>query len=509
MFAKKFNVINKYSSYKTMVLSVPIHSDDICLFSRYYKYYLTKIKHTGDEELLLDYSVIKNFFGVIRSTILPYDEALQEISMNEIGELFDKLLNTGVIEDGNYLKKFGLLIGKFFRNESPNLLEKKLNEIYHNFEGKKTIVSHFIREANQDKYIFNQVNRCLSQYEYYDYLFFLGTPSFYDEKISVLKCSNAFFLGYDIFTSSFENKLIFSGNIPQNSRVYSHIEISDSIKEKDSYKESQLDFDHFDFTPRISEEIKMKHEKKELDEYTQKAKMLKFVSNNFMFLPVGGKVSVINRDKFCVEQITTNSVEAGDWVIVRRSSDEEYIRSKAKQFVGSNYSSMINTVTEYKRKLKKMIYQRKLTVEQIRIMFSQSEIEATTQQIREWIFGATILPRPYRQILKFLGYTEGDIDTIKIYYDEIMNAHKRAGRELSNNTNEILNNLDKEAIIKEMRHMHNYFIEIESIGGFSIVEVLYLSIDDINVESGSLYRLINFQNKVLGGTDSVGAKYFK
>lgn len=509
MFAENFKVINKYSSTPTNIFLIPIHSDDLCSFSRYYKYFLKKLDVFGDEDLLLDYNVLKDFFGIIRSTILPYDIALQEISMNEIGELFNKMLDNGVLEEDGYLKKFGSLIGKFFRNEIPNLLEEKLNKIYYSHSGKKSVISHFTREANQNKYVFNQVNRCLSLYEYYDYLFFLGTPSFYGNKTSVLKCSNAYFLGYDIYQSKFEKKTFFNGNTPQNSAIYSNTKIIEDREEVPETDEPNLEFDYYNFAPKISEEIKMKHAKKYLDDYVQKARMLNFTSNNFVFLPIGGRVGIINRNKFCVEQIPINNIEPGDWVVLRRSSDEEYIRNKAAQIVGSQYCLKLNAVTEYKELLKDMIEGRKINLEQLRGMFFQFGIDTNTQQIKEWIFGVTILPRQYKQILKFLGYTKEEITILKSYYDEILNAHKKAGRELSSRTNEILHTLEQETIMMRMKDSHYYSIDVKNIGEFSIFEVSFLSIDDINVESGSLYRLMNTQKRDLGGTEIVGAKYFK
>ncbi|MDN6749186.1 MAG: hypothetical protein L0L95_02930, partial [Staphylococcus equorum] len=230
--------------------------------------------------------------------------------------------------------------------------------------------------------------------------------------------------------------------------------------------------------------------KNELSQAIQ-ARVIEFVTGEHIFFPINSKVKVFNKVQKVVREKPINSIEENDWVVIKTSSDGDYIRQRAERIVGNSYQSMFYRVTKYKEQLLNYANRQDLSTKELKKVLQKNEIHVEEQLLNQWLFGDTIAPRKYREILEFLGYDIETINTLENEYRIILDAHKRAGRDLGRNIQTLIEKTETQQISEKMRKFYTFNFEIEKIGHFSIKEVSCIVDKKVKADINDLYKILN------------------
>ena len=306
-----------------------------------------------------------------------------------------------------------------------------------------------------------------------DTLLFIGTPSYFNKKFSeVFYAKKCFFIAY----GSFENKLFpmisFENIVPKEqliNTIYRQVKIDPgthgiSLKEISNEQPS-----------KENEEMIVSQYESELKEKIDliEVKLAVISHNNYIFLPMMQKVSVIDRDTLKITQAYVKEIEQGDLLLFRTQNATTFIRDIADEILGEEALMHRQHVEIWKRKLRKIIEVNGIN-KVSRVYRKKYNLDvARVHNIKYWISSFAIKPTCLPELLDLMNFEEEKKKIILNSTKLINSAHISAGRKISNS---LMNELDQnlENIIEEKGYYTFESLEFKG-ASFNIEEIRKLS----------------------------------
>lgn len=307
-----------------------------------------------------------------------------------------------------------------------------------------------------------------------DVVIFLGTPSYFDSKFSTIFYGNRIiFVGY----SCFENRLVkrkpFEDLINQNHQINT------------IYKNVTFDkgFSGLDFKEAFVNRIIKKSEETIITQIENiqnipleekvEVKLATISQNNYIFLPIGQKVNVIDRDSLKVSQEKVKDLSIGDLLIFREQNASNMVKEEADIIMGNNADIYRKSLEKWKKRLRHNVETK--GIEKVsKILMNRYEISvAKENNIKNWMSIHSIKPTCLKELLRAFKFDSQEISEILNAANEILSAHISAGHHISRALmDEVDNNLEN--VINENGF---YKFESQKFEGsfFNIVEIKRIS----------------------------------
>lgn len=509
MVFSTFKMLNQYDTLEKKVLLYRIHSDEITEFNTYYRYITKRILVLNDETITDQYEELKKIYNQLRMSVLPYQDLLQDIS--DIRNLFNRLADIDSEEDTyQILKKFWHLISRFRRGEVENKLLTELNSLVDK-SSDYTLINYYWQRNMKYPFKTESLNNYLISDHFYDSVFLVASPNYFKNSNTIFKAATTYFISYDIFQSSLSETVVISHNDKNNSGIYTGITVQkkgSEIISRDSEPVEQMKNEYSQFAVEW-----VKSYRKNIDGKLEDvpAHMLELATRQIILYPLGAKISVLSRETLKVMPKNFIELKLGDWLVIRQSTNEEYIRVKSRERLGLKYDSMIESILEYKKRLQQKTIELG-GIDLFKRHLKMKNLNPTRQVLINWIYGETLRPRDdssYRKLLETLGYQESDFSKMSNDVSQIYAVHQSVGRDLTQDIQKVIDAMEKEKLIESMADEYNLDFTVEGIGSFSIKTIAAMYADEITVESKDLYKLHNEkQNKKTEIMRTEYTKYF-
>ncbi|GEK90282.1 hypothetical protein SAMN04488100_1518 [Alkalibacterium putridalgicola] len=493
MYINEFNMLKNYDSIEKQVYFLALHSNEITEFNDYYRYTFARVRDLDDEDLTESFDVLKYLFNQIRGSFVEYQTELEQFNFDDLNIFFTLLSEKDYKEETiDILKKFSNLIINFREGSIKNTLERRLKELYSSNNGNNAVIAYRFPQEIENKYTIVTANEYIRNLKYYDNVFFIGSPNYYYNMNSIFKATNTYFLSYDIYRNELKKRTIIPNNYIENSGIFTGISFNKSSINTHSKLDESNDAiqseSSYHFNKFINNLKKESQNHRSIQVLTARA--LELANEECIFLPINSKVRVLDKKtkKINIRKIT--DILNDDWVIIKQSSDEEYIHQKAKEIVGSGYGDMFERITKYKIELLNYMDENGIDLIGLKDVFANFGIKVRRQVLQDWVYGSTIAPREYKEILGFLNYNQKAIVQLESEYKSIRRAHSLAGRILLRNLQKIVDTFDMSDIETAMYRYNTFDMDIENIGEFCIKKVKVINKEPVEVEYSELYRVL-------------------
>ncbi|WP_075983677.1 hypothetical protein [Bacillus massilinigeriensis] len=454
-----------------------------------------KTYYEHDELLLKETDYFINNVKLVAGTIWNYSTYFRE-NNEEIIKYFNFTNKKIYIELFQKFVKPIIELIRILRNEHKNGYINKLEELIHLLSLENESVIIITKEHINQPYIeiCNKKINILTDKEFIvsgvfvDYLIFIGTPSYYDRKFSeVFYGKEVAFLGY----SCFENRLIkrkaFADLINESTiinTVYKDLIIDKGLE--------GIDYQQTFNTPLYEQDVEKlitHYEENGISSNDRVEARLVDISNGLhIFLPVGQNVNVLDRETLRVYQATIKTIKVGDLLVFRSHNGSNLVREVADQILGKNAKIIRENLEMWKRRLRKNINKKGLSVVS-KILYRKYKItNATENNIKNWISTCSIRPKYLKEILNALKFKEREKDEILRSANLILRAHISAGHKISQALMEEIS-LNSENILDENGF---YIFKSKKFHGatFNIEEVKKISKDTYFVSSYDVLKVL-------------------
>lgn len=487
-------MLKKHDSQEKNVHLIPLHSDEITQFNYFYRYIHKRVKDLNDEELNESFDILIFLFNDIRNSLNNYKVELEKFNFNELSTFFS-ILSEKDFEDTttDVLINFAELINKFKNGKVENTLKKNLDKLYIN-NGRNALITHKLPSVNNRDSNIITASAYVRGDIFYDRVFFIGSPNYYYKYNTVFKAKDIYYVSYDIYHNNYKRELIIPNNNIKNSGVFKGVNISSKTTKDSKLDESKdiimtdLSYDFIKVINRLS-----KTKESENINHSHNARAIELFDNQYILLPLNSKVRVLDEITNKIKIKNIKNLYRNDWIVLKKSSDEEYIKEMAKNIIGPNYHMMFREVVKYKKQLIQYMDENNLDLEGLQREMRKQSVLVHLNVLHDWVFGTTIAPREFNEVLNFLGYSPSSRKVLEDYYQQIMNAHRLSGRNLLKNIQKIIDTFDL-ATIKNAMDKHNTFnMNIDSIGEFCVKRVNGISNENLEVDYSELYKVLNIR----------------
>lgn len=395
----------------------------------------------------------------------------------------------------NYVKPIIELI-RVLRNEHRNGYLDKLTEFISQIPNENTNVFIITKNQLSDSLleICNRKIPVVSDKElidsgiFVDILFFIGTPSYYNEKFSeIFYAKEISFLGY----SCFENRLIKRESF---SDLINKTEIINTV-----YRDVTLQkgFEGINFRETFDKPLFEQDDEKLITEFEGnntsssekvEAKLATISNGFFIFLPVGQKINVLDRETLMVHQESTKELVVGDLLVFRSHNGSNLVREVADQILGQDAKIHRNNIEKWKRKLRININNKGISVVS-KILRKKYKIKnGTENNVKHWISTYSIKPQYLKDILDALKFEEQEKGEILRSANLIFSAHISAGHKISHSLmEEISSNTEK-----KLDESGFYKFKSKKFEGasFNIEEIKKISKETYSISSQDVLKVI-------------------
>lgn len=483
MFTNKFSMLNKYDEEKKVIVH-RIHSPEIKQLHYFYKFLKKRIYDLENSYLNEKFSIVEELYRQIISSIDPFDQLLLNFDFSNLNDFIKKLVKVDYNEDtSEIIKDFISLIKEFRNGRVKNELYSDLKKLYMNVDGENKVILDYYWEKRNEEFHQGKLKQYIIGENFYDAVFFLKSPNYYKQTTTILKSRITYYLSYDIFQSKFSEELIIPDNIKENSSIFEGVKILFNGSENNSQDEDTFEsIYNNNYAKKWIEDYKILN-----NNATTNARLFGLLSGDVILFPTNSRLRLLDCENGLVFKEENSKVELGDWIIIRQSSDEEFIKNSARKQLGVIYDSMFEEVTRYKKQLLDVLDEKKSIFSLMKVL-EQHDIHVESQVLKNWIFGDTIRPKEYRKILDFLKYDSDEIKKLEKFASKIHGAHSNAGRELGKIYQKFINEIGFDEIDKEMCHSNRIDLDIDRFGIFTIETIAYVSDVLIEVEYSDLYK---------------------
>ena len=328
---------------------------------------------------------------------------------------------------------------KILRNQSHNGYLEKLAELVTQLPKENVNVYIITKHRLSEKVI--EVDereiKILGEKEFIDsgifvdYLFFIGTPSYYDRKFSeVFYAKEIVFLGYTCFENRIVKNESFLDLIKQDhviNTIYRDITIEKGFVGTD-YRttfETQLEKPDVEkITTELGRKIVPISEKVE-------AKIATVSNGLCILLPTSQKINVLNRETLKVHQEPTKTIAVGDLLVFRSQNGSTLIRDVADQNIGEHATFYRENLEKWKKKLRTNVEKKGVSMVSKILRIKYQIKTATENNVKNWISPYSIKPKCLKEILDVFNFEEQQKQEILRSADLIFRAHISAGHKIS------------------------------------------------------------------------------
>lgn len=395
----------------------------------------------------------------------------------------------------NVVPIIGLI--KLLRKQDNNAYIDVLNKLGHrksiNAENtyiltRQKIVNEYI-ETNNMKIKVMRDKEFVDHGIYAEHIIFLGTSSYFDRKFSeVFYGKYTFFLGYACFENRLLKRESFSDLINQSdliNTVYKGVTIDKGftgIDFKETFLSGNEKKSEEDVISRFQNIASVSLEEK------VEVKLATISHNNYIFLPKGQSVNVIDRESLKITQEKVKELSAGDLLVFRTQNASNLVREVADKLMGINAKKYRSNVEKWKKRLRFNVD--KKGIDKIsRILIERYGIKvAKENNIKNWMSSYTIKPSCLNELLEAFKFDFLEKEEIITAASEIVSAHISAGHQISH---VLMNELDEnlEGIIDE-----NGFYTFESTefegASFNIEEIKKISKETYYIPEKEILKII-------------------
>ena len=428
-------------------------------------------KHVQQQEIATLYECMKQFSREIRERY-EYEDYLNEMfrdirkslnrfftSFDEYSILFEKYF-AKIIERFKELRvQYPQLFNTYGRPILTSLKDIRDNHSQNNFlqmEVKKHIDCHLnqcivtrfdstIKDVDGVPVL--RASEYLKGGKFYDEVFIIGSPEFYDERFSRLFLARiTHFISYDIFQNKIRKTKPFK-NIKKCDvidNIYINVRISKGI----DGQVFEVDFGQAQEEQFQKDEIIARHEanaQKITAIDRVEANLIVLHNNYYTFIPIDSKLRKIDREILHLSSTKIKDIEPGDWLLFRNNTNTDLIIEVANQLLGEEHVNHRKWQRVWKRKLRRLI-EKNGEEKMIRYLKKNGITTANPQNLRNWIKEESISMQAFDQLLVALRFDEETQKEIQESSKILTSKHIQAGRFI---TKQLLNELD-ETIVENL-----------------------------------------------------------
>lgn len=501
MFIDKFRLLQEIDKCPTIVRYHSIHSDKATEFYNCYIKLRHILKEMDDDNLKEYFKSLTLIFNFMRSSRNGFFEELNKVNFSDVTLLFERL------EELDETKEMADFVGCFhailldFKN--GNVENKFPESILQLSDGHPRVgvvnyrwsTLEVIDDMNSIKYM------TLTEYqntnEYFDLIIFSGTPSYYQIHYPLItairKSREIIYLYYDFYKAQLVRSKAISYNEKKYSRIYDGItEEQCNIIKLDEKGKGQESDEHIVVNSAILVK-KWLDRAKQASAFSQSltpATLYSLESGKILFLPIDSRVRIVSPDTLDIKQKNKSKIQSGEWIVIKESSERDFIRNQASTIYGTNYERDLKRATEYKEKLKEILQTNKAYEKTISDL-AKFGINSDRQLLKNWAFGETITPRCYDKLLIYFGENEEKIQSLLEITSALKRAHIQAGRELSKNISNILSAYGKDEIKNDINlSMYSQFTLVD-VGTFTVEVIKEVHENIVEIHNKDLYKLID------------------
>ena len=377
------------------------------------------------KELLMKIrKVINKFFTTADNYGILIDKEMQSliddfhsirVFYNELFDLYCKPIINSIIDIKNNLSESNLYLQNLISLIDSNrkqCIVVRFENVLENFSNVPIIKSSkFLKSGN-----------------FYDDVFFLGSPDFFDKRFSKLfLADNTYFICYEFFQNEITTLNDFK-KINKNNQIHT---IYNNVVFEGMKKGEVISLEFGTLEEKIEkEEIILRHEKSaELKKiYDQvEANLVLLTNKHYTFIPVNTKVRTISKEHIAIENISVTNLVIGDWILFRNHSNTDLVIEVANNILGERYEEARSYQYKWKKRLKFVI--NKYGLEKVIYILKKNGItQASLTNIRNWLEPASIQPNNFSQLLSTLKFSKDEIVEILEATSRIKNAHLKAGK---------------------------------------------------------------------------------
>lgn len=420
-----------------------------------------EVKLYFEQDLLLLHEVdmFAKTFQKIVGVSLNYSTYIRnnEPSINR----FHKFTNARIYRElfGNYIRPIMKTLTQL-KNEVRNAYMEKLEEIVKdNSEKNNVFVITRHRLTEETIQVADRKIKAYKDSDYInigifaDHLIFIGTPSYYDRKFSeIFYSKKTTFLGYSCFENTIVKRNAFSNVINEQQTIntnYKGVALGQGYKGINFKVEIEKGLELHD-QEKIVEEM----EKKSVSLEDKVFVKLAIVSNNCsIFIPVGQKVNVLNRETMKVNPMDAKQLVGGALLVFRSQNGATLIREVADQIIGEKATYYRSNIEKWKSKLRYNVEKKGIAKVSKILVRKYGISSAAENNLKNWVSAYSIRPKYLDEILDILRFNEEEKKEILLSANYIVRAHISAGHKISQtliaeiNTN-LENSLDEKGYYK-------------------------------------------------------------
>lgn len=505
MYTEKIKFINTYSKSEHKIFFHSVNSDFMTAFNTCFTYFDRIVRESDNDYLREGFTEIKALFKVLRNSIHPYEETISNLDWQSISIFFNRVTEfDSSSKTLEIAKRFFELLRKIKSEKIDNFLFPVVEEYI-----QSTGSGESIALVTRDWYLepppglghktieVLTPQDLMSANKMFDFLIFMGTPTYFSQFSTVFFGRKTIYISFNFYRNSFEAS---TSLIKNNNKDFSKIFEGVSL----NYDSNELLFHLLDEEEIVVEQDSSKNwlskyrNSYERTDDEVSAILLQFATNKGAFYLPNSKSRILDfRSKKNISHVHVNSLIGGEWIILKKSIEDEYLDMKSKEILGEDkYIEYTNLILEYKRRLrrKKDYFE---SYEEMRLDMRKNGIEvSSTQLLKSWTSNLTIKPRNLRSILKYIGYINADIEKTIFASASLVNSRIRAGKLLQSNLIKIVEQIDKKELIRAMKKEKYYEFQIPEIGEFMIEVIKYKPEIVMEVPIKDLYRINDFREVV-------------
>lgn len=465
--------INTYDRDSTEINTVSIDSKIISEFAKSRRTCEKKIKDLNIESLENSFSVIKNLFYLICTTLNDYHLIVEHIGKENIKNFFKTWKRYDLKSANTYGKELHNIIVQLCDTGMENDLKNEVLQLYKE-DGKTIVISKnrfdVSKQTDQIQTIYSPQVFLTERYqEDYDNLLFIGSTRLFPLAIRTIFFGRKnTYIGYSVYPNNFECTEIADFAPNKISRTFKStvINTSNSNSEKDlmDVNEDNLYMISFEENDLIAIESKRRRIF-EIDETSIdcEAYEINFFSGHYGFYPLRSKFNVFSGD-YNLQETGISSLKEGLVVVFRETNQKEILKEKAATNLGKvNYYQYWNEINFFRRELKKKIDL--LGIKGTRDELNKLGIRiASDLTIKNWL-SETIRPGKFISIMEnYLGIDHEKAKKVDVAASTIKSAHVKAGKELTSELHIFLKELPletKKLITKKLKEQK--YLSLESI----------------------------------------------
>ncbi|WHX66056.1 hypothetical protein QNH26_20665 [Peribacillus frigoritolerans] len=485
------NILDLYSLDKKTVLFKHVDSNELLPFANNIEKFRSEIqkRYENDEHLIEVLTLLKKVFFKLAGSLVPYNKVVTKDIENQIISKFMQIKNSYP----ELFSKVVIQIAKSFKqvievtnNNLSDYICKYINSRAQ--VGLKIAIVTKRAISVEERLIINNELKSFLKISYFtensfrkdikifDEIIYVGNPIYFGEYVkNTFKGRTVTFISYDIFKNSLSPKKIFEEIDKKGvySTIFENITFGEPVERKSNITLEQTELLNIAVSKFIEEQ------RITIEVNTQdavEACIVYLENERFLFAPKDSKIRVFspNEKRKFIKQLNFKDIEEDDYIVIRNERDTKLIAEVADQDVlKANAKKFRLLQNDWKDKLRYNVKQKGIR-KVSKILINKYNINtASLASLRSWCNEESICPTELPKILKAIKYDENKIketyETMKV----IQQAHRKAGRIISQKLMSELSN----GILKELQEKGFYTFMSKEFNGASFNIERIVSID--------------------------------